>query len=284
MSLGVIFAFVALITYALGDTVLKKIADFDWFSLSFIRISMTVVLLAGFILGKGDSILISFSDFLIMAVIGILGISSFVFFILSMRYAKASIVSPIVNSFGIIVLLLSWIFYHEILKVWQYLGMAVIIIGIFIVHKQKGDNLAEDVAKNKGFYYAIAAFFMWGILYFLMAIPVKSIGAFKATFYLEFMMLVILIFMLPFKGVKKPSGSTLVYMLIIAVSMAIGGVFMNSAVSLIGAGLTNSIMAGIPLGVLIMAAVWLKERLKSRQYFGISLIIIGLFLLSFTGA
>lgn len=197
---------------------------------------------------------------------------------------QVSLVSPIGASWAIVTVILSVIFFKEILQTNQIIAISLIILGITLV----STNLKE-VLKIKRFALlggakeGLIAMLAWGVSLFLIVPASKALGWFLPVFALKFFGLLLLVTYVLFgrKSLKISFQSPLLILLffigfldVIAFfgySFGVGGEY---------ASIIAPIAAAFPLVTIILARMILKERLVLNQVFGIVSVITGLVLIS----
>jgi drug/metabolite transporter (DMT)-like permease len=216
-------------------------------------------------------------------------ISAFLFTIGTFTFYKgliigqASLVTPIMGSWAMITAILSIIFLNEILKTNQILAIIFIICGIILVSTNIKEALKNKLSFFIGAKEGIISMFSYGVAAFLLAFAVKSLGWFLPGIICR---LFILIFIILYAFINKQSlrarFQPSVWNLILPIAfLDIIAFFAYSiGVSSECASIVAPIAASSPLVTIILARIFLKEKLVSNQIVGIFLALLGLVLIS----
>lgn len=278
LTLGIIFGLLAMLGWGIADFFAKKAVNkvgpyrtfFYSHSISFILVLIYFI----FFPNTTNLTLLIIFLFLIETFFNAIG---FLCFYKGIKIEKLSIISPIVACNPIIVVILSFIFLNEILNLNQYFGIGLMIIGLIFVSIQ-GKFKVEN---KKGVYMALLAMLGWGVATFMFGYLVKQSNWVAAIFLAR---LFTWLWGFLFFKLKKVSLSfpkiVFNYILLMAL-LELVGIFsfsfgvVGEKVSIIG-----PIAALYPAVTLIMARIFLKEKLILYQKIGAIGILIGLILVS----
>lgn len=127
----------------------------------------------------------------------------------------------------------------------------------------------------------------WGVYYALIKPITEEVGWFAASYvtFLVFPVVYIPIRLQKieiFKSFKTAGGLTFVLFLIAATLVRSGEVVMNSALQSNLSSLMTPLAGSYPVLFVILAAIFLKENIRSTQWFGVILGLIGIVILAFS--
>ncbi|MFA4998542.1 MAG: DMT family transporter [Candidatus Paceibacterota bacterium] len=219
----------------------------------------------------------------ILVVCGILEAVAYLAFYKGFVEGQVSLVSPIGSSWPVLTLILSLIFLEESLSINRLLAIVLIFLGIIMIsinlkvfQKNKLNNL-------KGVKEGIIAMLGWGVMFFLLTGPSRALGWFLPVFVFRLFAVLFLFFLIiinkqSFRVEFKPASFAI---LLLIGLLDVGAFFtytfgiQTEMVSVIAA-----VVATFPLVTIILARIFLKEKIVLNQIFGIISIIAGLVLIS----
>jgi len=196
-----------------------------------------------------------------------------------------SLVSPISSSWVTITVLLSVIILGETLKVYQLLAIILIIIGILLVSIDS-NNLLASVKKMVFVPEArsgLIAMFGWGFGNFLLTPVSQSLGWFWVVVLTRIFMIIFLIFyMLIIKKSFKINVQDSSFPLLLLMSLIDVAAYCLYCIGVSEeyTAIIAPIVASSPLVAVILARIFLKERIRGSQTAGIIVILLGLILIS----
>ncbi len=197
---------------------------------------------------------------------------------------QVSLVSPIGASWAMVTVILSIIFLKEILQINQIIAISLIISGIILV----STNLKEVLKIKKftllmGTKEGLIAMLGWGISLFLIVPASKALGWFLPVLMLK---LFGLLFLLSYAMLSRQSlrinfqSSLLTLLFFIGFLDMVAFFGYSFGVEGTHASIVAPIAASFPLVTIMLARVFLKEKLVPNQIFGIVGVITGLILIS----
>ncbi len=220
----------------------------------------------------------------LLIVVAILQAIAYLAFYKGLEKAQVSLVSPIGATWGLITAVLGVIFFKELLSITQLLAIGLIVTGIVLL----SINIQELISLKRvnllvGVKEGIVAMLGWGISLFLLVPATKDLGWFLPAFIFRFFVLLLMTgFIVLSKKTFVPVSTKLPTLLLLLIGVFdIGGFFSYS----IGvAGSNSSIVAPISsafaLVTVLLARIFLKEKLEVNKIVGISAIVGGLILIS----
>ena len=195
-----------------------------------------------------------------------------------------SLVSPVGATWGLVTAILGVIFFKEALSFTQISAVALIILSVIMLSINIKDILKEKKFKLLiGVKEGIIAMLGWGISLFLLVLPGKSLGWFLPAFIFRSFVLLILSTYIIFskkqfvpKKIKFP-----IFLLLLIGIFDVGGFFSYSFGVAGGyASVVAPIGSAFALVSVILAKIFLKEKLDISKIIGICGIVIGLILIS----
>lgn len=237
-----------------------------------------------------------FEDMITYLPVSALYISSMIFGYVALRYLELSIVSPLQNSSGAITVILLYIFYPSDNSWMHYVGTAVILIGIIliaVIEKKQDDALIKQqgIKIDKKYKYGFFAL-LFPLLYALLdglgtfADSVvlekeKLLGedpallAYEYTFFIVAVVywLYLYFFKKETMNIFKQKDRT-----IAAILETAGQFFYIYAIAAYSIG-AAPIIASYCVFSIILSRIFLKEKLSTKQYLVVTIIIVGIILL-----
>ncbi len=219
-----------------------------------------------------------------IAIIALLQIFGYLSFYKGLAKAQVSLVSSIATCWGLVTATLGIIFLKETLKINQILAILFIVVGIILTSININDLITNKKIKLlTGVKEGLMAMAGWGISLFMLASLTKTMGWFLPAISFRFFLLVFLFIYMFFtkedfieKKVKFP------LLILVLIGIFDMGAFLTYSIG--ASGSFSSIVAPIgsayALVTIILAKIFLKEKIKPNQYFGIAGILAGLVLIS----
>lgn len=219
-----------------------------------------------------------------LVVIALLQIGAYLSFYKGLSKGQVSMVSSIGASWGLLTAVLGVVFLKEALKFNQVLAIVLIAAGIVLV----SINLKELISNKKlkllvGVKEGLIAMTCWGVALFLLASLTKVLGWFLPAFLFRFYLLIFLsIFILFSKKKFVPGKIKFPWGLLLLIGIFDMGAFFTFSLGTLGsfASIVAPIGSAYALVTIILAKIFLKEKTKLNQYFGIAGILAGLILIS----
>ncbi len=219
-----------------------------------------------------------------LILIALLQIVAYLSFYRGLAKGQVSMVSAIGASWGLLTAILGVIFLNEVLKLNQILAIVLIALGIVLVSV----NIKELISNRKlkllvGVQEGLIAMFSWGVALFFLASLTKEIGWFLPAFLFRLFLLIFLsIFILFSKKKFVPAKTEFPWGLLLLIGFFDMGAFFTFSIGTSGsyASIVAPIGSAYALVTIILAKVFLKDKIKPNQYLGIAGIIAGLIMIS----
>lgn len=197
---------------------------------------------------------------------------------------QVSLVSPIGASWAMITVVLSVVFFKEVLQTNQIVAIILIISGIILVSVNLKELLKiKRLTLLGGIKEGLIAMLAWGISLFLIVPASKSLGWFLPVFVSKLFGLLFLVIYTMFskKSLKIDLQIPLLILLFLIGFLDIIAFFAYSfGVEREYASIVAPVAASFPLVTIILARIFLKEKIVFNQALGIAGVIAGLILIS----
>ena len=197
---------------------------------------------------------------------------------------QVSLVSPIGASWAMITVVLSVVFFKEVLQTNQIIAIILIISGIILVSVNLKELLKiKRLTLLGGIKEGLIAMLAWGISLFLMVPVSKALSWFLPVFALKLFGLLFLVIYTMFskKSLKIDLQIPLLILLFLIGFLDIIAFFAYSfGVEREYASIVAPVAASFPLVTIILARIFLKEKIVFNQALGIAGVRAGLILIS----
>ena len=287
MGLGELLALVCAVMWAsavvlykyVGDSLRANTLNFIKNSIALCLLLPTAILVEGFSLPN-----LSVTQWVIVALSGYIGIAvADTFFLQALRYLGAGRTAIVASLYSPFVVILSIIFLDEILALWQWLGFALVLLGIMVVVYQ---GQYRDVDKSqliKGVLFAASSVFFTASSVVVMKPILVNDGFFWMV---SLRMLAGLFGMVIYLLIRREIQQTITEVTrgkhnwkgIIAAS--IFGSYLALLFWLAGFKYTDASIASVlnetaSIFIVLMAWLFLKEPLTPRKLVGVAMTFLG---------
>lgn len=284
VSLGVIFGIVSLLSWGIADLLAKVvIIKFGSLRALFIQQLIGFLIIGAYSFVFLNVPIITVQMMIILIITSIFATFGYIMFYKAMERGNISIISPIVSSWAAITVILSIIFFGEALTLLQSFAIILIFFGIFLTSIIWGDfKKSIKGGFSTGIKESIASMICWGIGFTLLKITVDSLGTIIPIVFFRLFSVVIILMILLRKKLKlvfKP-----IHLLLIIVFSGILDVFglltYNTGITTEFVSIVAPISSAFPVVTIILAYIFLKERMVLNQKIGAAFILTGLILIS----
>jgi drug/metabolite transporter (DMT)-like permease len=290
--LGVIIALVASLAWAGSSTLLKYLSSrIDAISINTMRLWVgSIVLLAlVFLSGRSNDIgQTHFLPILMVAVSGILAIAAGdTVYIKSLSYLDVSRAYPISQStFPVLTLIVAIFFLNETFTWFNILGAAFVLVGIFLIARNKKGNVINK-AMGKGVALSLIAAMLWAGGAITLKIGLTEVDTFLAAA-IRVLTSALILTGLAYSR-KSPDRLKLTTyssrnLLLVAsagiLTYGVGAIGYVTAMQLIGAGKTVLLSASAPIFLLPLSVLILKERPSPLALAGVFVSVAGICLVA----
>lgn len=281
--IGVLIALVAMFGLGIYNYLVKNFPErINKFSLSVI-IQASIGLIALITVSMtSDFSVKNPENYIMLMIAGFLEAAAVLCALYAIEKGKLSVVVPVINSIPLFSVLFSFIFLNEIIGLLGYIGIIIILLGIFLlsIHEEKIKNPITH--SRKPFFLALAAAISLGLRYVFIKIPTQELGVFKSLLYLQVFTLVFLFiiniflkekFVVPNQEeLKEISWIILFYLCgVFGYLFAFGYAPVSIIVPITSASLVVTVF---------LALFILKEKMTEHQVMGTIATLIGVILLT----
>ena len=220
-----------------------------------------------------------FSLILACSLLGAIGISSLY---KGFEVGAISIISPIASSSAVVTVILSLIFLGEKLSYFQGIGVSLAIIGAILASFKFHDIARLGFRKiASGVEYGVIAMFSFGVSFALIGMLTQKFGWFIPVFFIKIFGLAF-IFLFSFFMKKELSFPKDSYKFIIFIAVFETAAFLSigAGISLENTSIVYSLASSFPAITIILARVFLKEKMEASNIIGAALVVFGIVLLS----
>lgn len=228
------------------------------------------------------SISISVQALVVAAVLGAVCAFSLHFYYRALHTGPINIVAPISGSYAIVAIPLAVIFLHEALSLVQYVAVGLVVLGVFLVDFKIGKR-GVKMDHKKYLFYSFLTLVLWGIYMPLASILIGQTDWFVALFW-EFLfasvfLMILLLKLVPKKRLKKAHPKFIKACIAIALCEVVGGLILNFGLEKGNVTIITPLTTMSTVITVLFATLFLKERLSSRQAYGITCAVIGIIFL-----
>jgi len=211
---------------------------------------------------------------------GICSVSALFFFYKGLTVGKASIITPVASTSAIVAIALSFAILGETLSLPQIICIALVLAGILVV-SMRGNS---ERGSGEGVPYAVACMFSAGLNSILIKLVSMDIGEIGTLFFNRVLVTLILLMLLPFFGnpFSRDIQRKVPLKTIVTAGLTEFAGFFGFIVG-IGVGIVSiiaPISSASPAVTVVLAQVFLKERLIRIQKVAVVSVILGIALLS----
>jgi len=282
--LGILFGLVAMLGYGISNSMTQvPVKAMGSKRTIFFRNATASVLLGLATLFFLSETTISAEYVLIALGIAFLGYLPQLAYFRALKAGKVGVVSPIASSSVVFTVIFSLIFFNEVLRAWQIAAIAAIVAGIFLISANPRDWKNTNLLNiSSGVPYALAAGVLWGLVYFLLKIPVSALGPMLSGFILEFGGMIFCGINLKLSKVSFgiPDSATLKRIIIIGLLGGMGTMFFNLGIQMYEVSIVAAITFSWPMLAAIYAKYAYKEEMSILQWAAVILILAGIITLS----
>lgn len=280
MNISLLFAALAMFMWGISDVTLKSITNkFDSLTATVYKFVPHALFLGIFFLIFDPRLPSKASTWYLILLFGIVGAIALICFVTAIKKGAVSIAVAVAHLNVILTSILAAIFFGERLTFIQYMSAGIILIGMVMVTV---DFKKLRMRKIQGIGYALCTAVGWGVIYAVLKPITLDVGPFAAAFYTDFLVVLLLTAYYLVVRKKKVSVSGKNAFLIVSSGLA-GSIAAASTALAFYNGLVTVSMAIIvaaPVVTLVLAFIFLKERVSIMQTFGILTIVCGLVFIS----
>lgn len=220
----------------------------------------------------------------IITLLAILSVTNFSMFIYMALKSSTVTNTVLINSMiPIFIVLVSWMGFKERITLRQTVGIAVSLTGLMFIIASGNLSTLIAVRFSKGDIWTISAGMSWALYSVLLR---KCPIEFNSRGFLATTIIIGIFFIFPFyiweistgktMNITKASIGSIIYVALFASVLAY--IFWNKAIQIIGANKTGIFIHLMPVFSIILAIIFLDEKLRGYHIKGSVLIFLGIFL------
>lgn len=274
-----LFGLIAMLTWGTGDFFAKKAVDKigTYATLWWNYVFSIVGYLALFFM-FAPPVMWSQQLFFLLAIGAIVTFFGYITFYKGLEKGFVSVMSPIAACNLLIVAGLSVVFLNEQLTITNWLGILLALAGLVTISWPKKWAFASF---EKSIPFALGTMVFWGLSIFIMGFIAKQMGWLATAIFFRLSTFVVCL-ALPVKNKKVLQFPKTVWVSVVLIALfeMAGAMSLNkgSETGLLSiAGTTASLF---PAVTLVLAHIFLRERLTKKQYGGVAIILAGLIVAS----
>jgi transporter family protein len=221
----------------------------------------------------------------LIPVASILYAVAYLLFFKGFELGNVSIISATMNLWSVFTMVFAFIFLGQRLSTFEFLGVLMIIVGVALVSLKWSDIKDQNVKLLSGIKETILAALLFGIFWNLSEIISEQIGWLSTTLFVK---IGIVLFMLLFSLLVKRELSVAKTTPQIMIMILFAGVLEAAAVAIVNWGLTigdailvTPIASSLSIVTIMMAVIFLKEKISKLQGFGMIIVVTGIVLTAF---
>ena len=266
----------------LGGVFAKQIGPFKSFFWSQLAGLISVCLLA---LVITTSVNVSILAIILSIIAAIIYSAGYLFFFKGFEIGNVSIVAAAMNLWAVFTMVFAFIFMGQRLSTIQTIGVLMIISGATLASLNWSDIRQQGFKLSSGVKEAILGAFFFGIFWNISEIISEEIGWLLTTLFVK---LGIILFLLLFSFLVKREINLAEATMRTKYMVAIMGIAEAGAVALVNYGLTigdailiTPIASALSIVTIMLAIIFLKEKVTKLQGVGILTAIGGIILTAF---
>lgn len=210
---------------------------------------------------------------------------AYLLFFRGFELGNVSIISATMNLWAVFTMLFAFIFLGQRLSPFQFLGVLLILAGVALVSLKRGDLTDEKIHLLSGVKETILAALLFGLFWNISEIISEKIGWPSTTLFVK---VGVVLFMLMFSLVLKRELRIIKATPKIWILILFAGFLEAAAVACVNWGLTvgdvilvTPISSALSLVTILMAVIFLKEKITRLQGFGMVIVITGIVMTAF---
>ncbi len=206
--------------------------------------------------------------------------AGYLFFFKGFEIGNVSIVAATMNLWAVFTMIFAFTFMGQRLSVTQTIGVLLILVGVVLASVNWSEIREQKFHLSAGVKEAIAGAFFFGIFWNISEIISENIGWLHTTLLVKFG---IIVFLLAFSAVAKRElglGSTASKT---KSAILLMGIIEAGAVAIVNYGLTigdailiTPIASALSIVTILLAIIFLKDKITKFQGFGIMAAIAGI--------
>jgi len=209
----------------------------------------------------------------------------YLFFMKGFEIGNISIVAAIMNLWAVFTILIAYIFMDQRLSTLQTIGVLLIISGAVLTSLNWSDIKNKKFLLSAGVKETVIGAFFFGSFWNISEFISEEIGWFQATLFIKLgiILLFLLFSFLVKREISLTKSSIRTKLIIVSI-----GIIEAGAIAIVNFGLTigdailiTPIASALSVVTIMMAIIFLKEKVHKLQRFGIITVISGIIVTGF---
>jgi transporter family protein len=266
----------------LGGVFAKQIGPFKSFFWSQLAGLISVLLLAFvFTIRLNIPVLV----IILLPIAAILYSAGYLFFFKGFEIGNVPIVATTMNLWAVFTMLFAFIFMGQRLSVIQTLGVFTIIAGVTLASLNWSDIRNKRFQLSSGVKEAVLGAFFFGVFWNVSEIISEKIGWLLTTLLVKFgIILFLLMFSVFVKreiGLTKTTTKTKTMIVLMGMIEAGAVALVNYGLTIGDAILITPIASALSIVTILLAIIFLKDKITKLQGFGVITAIVGIIITAF---
>lgn len=201
------------------------------------------------------------------------------FFYRGIEVGKLGVVAPIANAYVLVTVLIGVLVLHEPFTLGATLAVLCTVVGLVVMTINPRDwRSSELFTLRSGAPYALVTMVGWGIFFPLAQSPGQQLGGVTNSFVVEstFALIALVHIQLRRQTMARPRGPAWWRVLGSGIFSAIASISVLTGLELGRVTVVAPFAAASPLVAISGAALFFGERLRSSQYLGAAITIVGI--------
>lgn len=230
----------------------------------------------------------SFSPLLIIAILvsGTAYALGYLLFYNGFEIGNVSVVSSVINLQNIFVIAIAYFAYGQRITTIQIPALALLLIGVALVSVNFADFKQGKVSLLKGAKESFLAALMFGIFFWPVNQFIVRQSDWLATNLLTKIVALVVVFLIAkftkkdLGGVAKTNGKIKLLIISVGILEAVGVLSVSSGLSVGNAIIINPIASALTVITVLLAVIFLKEKISKNQAVGVLLTVVGIVMMS----
>jgi len=222
-------------------------------------------------------------EFILSIALSVFNIFGFVFFLQGIQKAPVSVVVP-VSSLKIFTIITAVFIMGEVWHQNYLIAFVLSTVGLFLLYFKR-DEVQQANTFKKGIVYGIASSFFWGSSFALYKFPIAWWGPLGFSLIIESVAMLFGLVLVIKDGLLNQLTSYLKLIhikayLILGALLVIGGLAINMSYGYLPVVVINILIIGSQIISVLIGYFIYKERLSTKQWIGLALIIASFFVVA----
>ena len=255
----------------------KKIGAYKTLFWSQLAGGLSIILLATLFL---STMTVPIGVIILLPIAAFLYTAGYLFFMKGFEVGNISIVAAIMNLWAVFTMLFAFIFMGQRLTTFQFVGVLLIITGAVVASLNWQDIKNQTFALSAGVKEAVIGAFFFGTFWNVSELISEQIGWLSATLYIK---IGIVLFLLLFSFIVKQQvmmrdvpRKTNVMIILMGIIEAVAIAMVNYGLTIGDAILITPIASALSVVTIVLAIIFLKEKIHKIQLFGVLTVVIGI--------